>query len=465
MKESRKRWEDYDTIICPDGEVIDMQKLLVDQQRACAALSHLLPALGGFVSKLRFVYTFRVPTQATDGYNIFINPQFTTHMDLTGKTFVLAHEIMHCLLNHHRRGIDLGHDPMKSNIAADYEVNITLAEDLDLVKVETVKKIGGLIDNKYHHWSYEKIYNDNPPEMNNIQNQGNNQGNNRSAGDSNQDEQNTGKVGPEDCERPDVPETPGSFFDRKTGDKIAEKEGYGKEGGSDAQIEKEWKDNALKVAKNMKNGGKGMGSFARKLESIYKPTKDWKKELRNIVGQSISTDDSRQAYTHKNTLITQGRVARTNKDKYDSMDYMVAMVDTSGSMSEDNIKACLGELYGVALSKKPIKLVLIYFGGGVSKVNVFRNLQEFRSEMKSPNISAGGGTDVGPCFTMLQNDPQLKGKMADLIMIFTDGYLDQVRRNPKTTKNLCWVIIDNPAFDLEYKDARTKCIYIKKEDI
>lgn len=157
-----KKWEDYDTIVCPDGEIIDMQQLLTDQQRACAALGHLLPALGGFVSKLRFIYTFRVSTQATDGYNIFINPQFTSHLDLTGKTFVLAHEIMHCLLNHLRRAQELGHPIEKSNIAADYEVNITLAEDLGLIKASTVKSMGALIDNKYHTWGYEKIYADNP---------------------------------------------------------------------------------------------------------------------------------------------------------------------------------------------------------------------------------------------------------------------------------------------------------------
>lgn len=157
-----KKWEDYDTIVCPDGEIIDMQELLASQQRAAAALGHLLPALGGFVSKLRPIYTFRVDTQATDGYNIFINPQFTSHLDLTEKTFVLAHEIMHCLLNHLRRAQELGHPMEKANIAADYEVNITLANDLDLISANTIKKMGALIDNKYHTWGYEKIYADNP---------------------------------------------------------------------------------------------------------------------------------------------------------------------------------------------------------------------------------------------------------------------------------------------------------------
>lgn len=154
-----KKWEDYDTIVCPDGYVLDMQVLLVEQDRAKAALVHLAPAFGGFVSKLRFVYTFRVKTQATDGYNLFVNPQFTNKLDFSGKVFVMAHEVMHCLLNHMRRG--RGHDPHKSNVAADYEVNASLV-DVDFCKVSTIRNIGALYDEKYTDWGYEKIYDSNP---------------------------------------------------------------------------------------------------------------------------------------------------------------------------------------------------------------------------------------------------------------------------------------------------------------
>ena len=154
-----KRWEDYDTIVCPNGQVIDMNKLLDDQQRAIAGLVHIMPFFGGFVSKLRTIYTFRVETQATDGFNLFVNPQFTYNLDMTGKVFVLAHELMHCVLNHMRRG--KGHDSMKSNIAADYEVNAWI-NDVGLIRSETMKKIGALYDKKYSGWGYEKIYADNP---------------------------------------------------------------------------------------------------------------------------------------------------------------------------------------------------------------------------------------------------------------------------------------------------------------
>ena len=320
-----------------------------------------------------------------------------------------------------------------------------------------------------------------PPGMGDASQQGSEQSG--SQGQSQGDQQNTsgrgggnqGVVQPEDCIGPSsIDSTPGNaggFFDRKTGDEIAKQEGYDKgEGGNDDQVARDWKDNALKMAKQLKqqtdkSRGGGPAAFAARLESIYKPTKDWRKELKRVVGQAITPDDPRQAYAHKNTLVSQDRIARADKDKYDSMDYMVAMVDTSGSMSEKDIKACLGEVYGVALAKKPLKLVLMYFGSGVSKVMVFKNLTEFKKEMKAPNIAAGGGTEVAPCFQMLANDPRFRRKIADIVMIFTDGYIDQVKRNPKQTKNLCWVIVDNPGFDLQYKDIKTKCVHIKKEDM
>ena len=159
-----KKWEDYDTIVDLDGYVIDMVKLLDEQQRAKAALCHIMPFFNAFVNKLRPIYTFRVKTQATDGVNLFINPRFTSELDLTGKVFVMAHEIMHCVLNHMRRG--KSHDQKKSNVAADYEVNDTLVE-MGLFDEGIIHKLKGLYDKKYTDWGYEKIYDSNPQSKSN----------------------------------------------------------------------------------------------------------------------------------------------------------------------------------------------------------------------------------------------------------------------------------------------------------
>ena len=71
-----KRWEDYETILCPDGYRIDMVNLVEEIERAKAALTHLAPMFGGLIHKLYTIYTFKVSTMATDGSHLFINPQF-----------------------------------------------------------------------------------------------------------------------------------------------------------------------------------------------------------------------------------------------------------------------------------------------------------------------------------------------------------------------------------------------------
>lgn len=537
-----KRWEDYDTIKCPDGQIIDMNKLLDEQQRAKAALVHIIPFFNGFINKLRPVYTFRVQTQATDGYNLFINPQFTYNLDLTEKVFVMAHEIMHCVLNHIRRGAS--HNPEKSNIAADYEVNSWI-NDIGLIKAATIKKLGALYDAKYSGWGYEKIYGENPPgpsdsmdnsdqskqaEKNQQDNQKNQQGgqgkgkdgkqsnkqkgkgNDKSdssdnssksndsdgssssnSGDKNssqsnsssssgnqsgqnsrtsQNDPNQGVVRPEDCASgsqsvQSTPKTPGGFFDKKEGDKLAEKEGYEKDGGTDSTVEREWKETAIKEANKLNaEPGTAMGKFKSTIEALYKTTTDWKKALRAIVGRSINPEDKRQAYANKNVLVAQNRIARTDKDKYDNVDYIMAWIDSSGSMSDDQLKMCLAEVYSVALAKKPMKLVVIQCDTTIQEIKEYTSMQALKKDIVKATVKGRGGTAIKPLWDLVRNDKKYSKLPPELIMIFTDGGVEaQYPRDKRKMRNLCWCIIDNPGFNLQYSDTMTKCIHLNSKDI
>lgn len=158
-----KKWEDYDTVKVPlaDGtyEIVDMKKLIKEQDRAKAALSHIQPFFSGLIGGVRYIYTFRVPTQATDGKSIYVNPLFTSRLSFENKVFVLAHEIMHCVLNHLRREKIHGcTDHKKANIAADYEVNITLC-DWDICNINTIRnEIKAYVDTKWSGKGFETIY-------------------------------------------------------------------------------------------------------------------------------------------------------------------------------------------------------------------------------------------------------------------------------------------------------------------
>lgn len=278
---------------------------------------------------------------------------------------------------------------------------------------------------------------------------------------------NQGIVRPEDCIGPQdlnqVPGRAGGMVSREVGDQMCEKEGYDKEGGADAAVERDWKDVALKEAAKMK--GNEAGNLKSKLEGLYKVSSDWKKELRKIVGHSISPEDKRQAYANKNILISQDRIARTDKDKYDNLDYMMAWIDSSGSMTDDQLKQCLSEVYAVALAKKPIKLVVIQCDTRIQEIKEYTDLRQLKKDMVHASVKGRGGTELKPCWDLLINDPKYKRRPAELVMVFTDGYLTQYRRNPKTMRNLCWVILDNPSWNIQYKDINTKMVHIKTSDI
>lgn len=276
-----------------------------------------------------------------------------------------------------------------------------------------------------------------------------------------------GVVRPEDCIGPgelnNVPGRPGGMIERSTGDKMAESEGYEKEGGSEDGEAKSWAEAALKEAPKLK--GDKAGSIRSKLEGLYKVSTNWKKALKSIVGHSISPDDKRQAYANKNILISQDRIARTDKDKYDNLDYMMAWIDSSGSMSDEQLRMCLSEVYAVALAKKPIKLIVVQCDTRIQDIKEYTSLHQLKKDMIHATVKGRGGTELKPCWDLLTSDPRYRKRRAELIMIFTDGCLTQYKRNPRTMQNLCWVILDNPSWSIQYKDMNTKAIHLNTADI
>ena len=390
-----KKWEDYDTIKCLDGTIIDMKQLIRDQASAKAALIHLEPMFATFANMLNIVYTFRIKTQATDGCHLFVNPQFTARLTFTEKVFVMAHECMHCVFDHMRRGRQAGHDHRRSNVAADYEVNQTLV-DLGLFKAETIKNIKALIDSMYSGWAYERIYDDRPKDPSNQNNNNNQPGQSQSGvgqsgqGQSGQSDgdQNQGQVTPQDCDGSfgaDMPDTPGGFMDAKEGNDLAKREGHDDGVASDDAIAKDWRDAALKAAKQ-KLHGDGAGGFIEKLNAIWKTNHDWKRTFKLILGRSLNTQDRRQAFANKNVLATRGDIMRTDKDKFDAVDYICMFVDSSGSMSNQQLSIAAAEVYNIALALKPIVMVYGTFDTRVNDVQTFTNAGDFKKYVEAHGV-------------------------------------------------------------------------------
>lgn len=277
-----------------------------------------------------------------------------------------------------------------------------------------------------------------------------------------------GVVRPEDCAGPselrDIPSTPGGMMDRATGDKLAEQEGYEKGSGSDAAVEKQWEDHAKRAASKMAGKGAGYEKFAGKLAGIYKSKKDWKKELRKIIGTSLSSSDTRQAYANKNVLVSQDRIARTDKDKYDNLDYIMVCLDTSGSFfgDDDYVRQSLTEIAQIAYAKKPLRIFIVYWDTRVAAIDEYHSADELIKDIKKGKVEpkGGGGTDPRCIWDLIKNNKKFSRMRPELTVIFTDGYFSPTpKRDSRRMQNLIWVIMDNPTWTA-IPDSNTKTLHI-----
>lgn len=290
------------------------------------------------------------------------------------------------------------------------------------------------------------------------------QGQGQSRDDETAPGKNQGVVRPEDCQGgsglKDTPSQAGGVINKKDGDKMAEQEGYEKQGGSEAGVESDWEKDAMKAADSIqKKAGSSPAyeKWASRIKSMNRPTTDWKKTLRKVIGRCLSDEDKRQAYANKNTLIAQSRIARTDKDKYDALSTIVVFIDTSGSMDNSYKQECLEEVYHVANQKKATKLLIIPFDTEPKDFIVINNVQKLKQDIQRGLVylKGGGGTDLKKCWDLFKTDKRFKGQCFELVMVFTDGALQQLKRLPRSMQHLVWVIDKDPSWEIQYKDSAT----------
>jgi predicted metal-dependent peptidase len=157
-----------------------MKELRNEMESAKTAVVSQSPLFAPYVHNFTPIYTWLVPTMATDGIRLFVNPLFAQKLTWHQKIFVLIHEIMHCVLLHMERL--KGRDPKLFNIAGDFEINDLIVDTISDFNEAFVKELGGLYDIQYLNHPVEKIYEDvkkNAPPMPPNQNAKGNQGSNK----------------------------------------------------------------------------------------------------------------------------------------------------------------------------------------------------------------------------------------------------------------------------------------------
>lgn len=411
----------------PEGmdpaEVEAMEKRV--KQRVKYAIANIVkthPFFAGAATKLKYIYTYRVPTAAVDGTHMFINPIFFDPMNSKAIEFVIMHEIMHCMLQHFLR-MD-NRNRLKWNYATDYEINLIVARELDYdMKSDPVLK-DGLYDENYKAMSAEHIYDSIPnPDQKQQQGQGQpDQGQGQGGGGSAIDEVLTPEEGRKIAEEEGV--TPGNPITRDDWNKILK--------------------DAAKERVRTRGGRQGTGGPLDELvDEILKPTVNWRKLLKKYIGSAAYREEYR---VPSKRHIHSGEIRSGVWSSMEALTRVVVAMDTSGSMLA-YIPGVFSELAAILQADKIKELTAIYFDTQVTSV-------EKLTQGKSPSpeaVKGGGGTLFAPVVEWVNKNM----RAAELVVIMSDGdNFDDTAltsmRKPKWAKNCIWIIIGNPTWEAPF---------------
>lgn len=344
----------------PDGLAAVLSLL---RTRLCART----PFLGSLLLFAEIIATDTLPTAATNGRHLFVNPQFFEYLTLDQQEAVLLHEVLHAALLHVPRG--MGRDGKRWNIAADVVVNGVLVREGFLLPTNSVR-IESL-----EHFSVEEVYDllEQSPWV----------------------EQDLSLTVPDLLMQAGRDEQKNPITSILGQDQIRAMEAY-------------WK-SALEQAGVMAETllyGSLPASLQRELEPLRGGQINWRHYLwRYLVRTPIDFRDFDRRFIGKRLYLEtlEGETV-----------FVAVAVDTSGSISDTQIRVFLSEVQSILVAY-PHLLCHLYFADadlhGPYVLNGYGQL---------PTPIGGGGTDFRPFFTELSQKPT---SMTTTVAVYlTDGY-------------------------------------------
>jgi predicted metal-dependent peptidase len=333
------------------------------------------------------VLTDDIPTAATDMKTLYINPAFIDTIDDKTLLFVLAHEIMHTALQHGLRKQARHH--MLWNIACDYSINLTLKDSKFAVwdqalcdekyrlpsDPKTSSHVGGL------PMSADSIYNLLKKEIEEQKKQGGGQGQGQPGAGEPGGEHHSPMLG--DLKQPDV-----------AGDPVAED-----------RLRKDIQQRVAQAATVARMTGNMSGALERFVNQVLDPKVPWFDMLRHYMTDSAPDDEN---WSYRNRRFQQIYLPSDHSER---LGEFIAIGDTSGSISNEEMCKYVAEFVAVAEDCKPERIRLVWADTKVAGEQLFNEGDLIAAEPKG-----GGGTDMRvPLKHVEQYDPKF-------VVLFTDGY-------------------------------------------
>ena len=419
-----------------------MSTLYTEEQKLQQARMHLYmkePWLGTLMHSLvyKLVDSTQIKTACTDGKAMYFNIHFISKLSLEEVTFLVGHELLHCLLNHIlRKKEDYIH--ILWNYACDYAVNSLLIE----AKIGTPPE-GVLYQKKYAQCTAEKIYRDLLVRSKTAHSQASNI--------TLQQASELFRGSTLDEHLPDVQDDQGLLdeLEQYREQEAAQREAQHASGEQDAPIIsdktaqetfEEWRNKFEDFSESMRGSSKGGSSTSllNKLVQIYDANKrskiDWRLALSEYIQQKLDKDTS---FTRPHRKFQQYGYILPSTLPEETLHLGIAL-DISGSMSSEWISQFLTEIYNMMCAYPMVQIDLWSFNDEISNHQKldFTTIQHLK-EYKVYCIN-------GTLFELNWLFMEREDIRPDVFILCTDGDPEETWGDDSWATNTLFAIINQP---------------------
>lgn len=373
-------------------------------------LAYQRPYLSSIIYSMNIVEESRCNTIAVDKHwRLYYNPEYCKSISLEELTGIFYHEVLHLIRSHFSRGVAINANPSIWNIAADCEINDDIIEEIkqdNRCKMSLTEDVChpeklGLELFKSAEYYYFKIMNNESNNINELK---------RSVTSGNCGSASGGisgdyELGEPSESNPGITQSNISIVLRKVAHDI-----------------KQYTDSP-------RSRGVVPGHLLKVVDLILSPPKvKWQKVLETQLRSTVTYTIGYQDFSYsKRSSRSSGKVIFPGLRK-PSIN-IVGIIDSSGSMSNEDISNILIEINGIIKKVCPQNLEIYVVD---SKIHFKRKI----SKVESIKIEGGGGTDmtVGIQAAVTSSNPR-----PDIIIVCTDGYTPFPKKKPHIPIIVCLI--------------------------
>jgi predicted metal-dependent peptidase len=385
---------------------IDKEKIQELAARLLRSRMRILQEYGFFgllLMHVKYAVDDSCSTAATDGERFYFNPDFVDKLSDWELDVVMLHEILHIVLKHIFRGADF-EDKHRFNIACDIVINSNIMKEMNRTQSIVLRNFGELMHlapngKEGHLYTAEKVYTMLPKQKKEIDKSG----------------------------------RAGHFYDDHSKWGTLKDPDY---------IQDKWEQHiysaAIAAEAFVKAQGTGLCStelVERILQDLRKPQLDWRTILNNFV-QEETTDYS---WLPPDRRFDESSFFLPDfNDKEQFVRDILFMIDTSGSMSEEQVAVVFSEVKGsIDQFNGKLNGKLGFFSHEVVPPTDFDSVESLM--MIKPK--GGGGTNFECVFEYVNE--HMKNSFPTCIIMLTDGHAIFPDENITSDIPVLWLLTNN----------------------